>query len=296
MMKKKRRCESWFVRLGLAVGIAALGLSGVPSAASAAEVVQAARDALPDAVKDAGVLRLATSLQWPPFGYKNDNGDPEGIDIDLITLLAEKLGLTLEITDVKFPSIIPGVNTGRFDIGANQMSRQPEREKVVQFVVYFRSKMGLLVRQGVTDVDVDHLCGRTLALTQGSSQIKIADELSKDCVERGEEEISFLYYPNSADTYLAVANGRGGGFLTGQAVGVYIANHNDKLHMTRSTLADTASIAGIVVDKGNDQLAEAIQIALESAIEDGSYHKILEKYGAEDGALTIEEVRNPPDR
>ena len=103
-------------------------------------------------------------------------------------------------------------------------------------------------------------------------------------------------YPNSADTYLAVANGRGDGFLTGQAVGVYIADHNDKLHMTRSTLPDTATIAGIVVDKGNDQLAGAIQLALESAIEDGSYQAILEKYGADDGALTIEEVRNPPDR
>ena len=292
---KTRRCESWVVRLGLAAGVAILGLSGGPNAASAAEVVQEARDALPDIVRDAGVLRLATSLQWPPFGYKNDAGDPEGIDIDLVTLVAEKLGLTVDITNVKFPSIIPGVNTGRFDIGANQMSRQPEREEVVQFVVYFRSKMGLLVREGVTDVDVDHLCGRTLALTQGSAQINVATRLSEDCVGRGEEEITFLFYPNSADTYLAVANGRGDGFLTGQAVGVYIATRNDKLHMTRSTLADTASIAGIVVDKNNDQLAEAIQIALISAIEDGSYMKILEKYGAEDGALTVEEVHNPPD-
>ena len=293
---KTRSCESWLVRLGLAAGIAALGLSGVANLASAAEVVQEARDALPDTVKDAGVLRLATSLQWPPFGYKDENGEPEGIDIDLITVLAEKLGLTLEITNVKFPSIIPGVETGRFDIGANQLSRQPEREKVVQFVVYFRSKMGLLVRKGVTDVDVDHLCGRTLALTQGSAQIKVAAQLSENCVEQREEEISFLFYPNSADTYLAVANGRGDGFLTGQAVGVYIAKHNDKLHMTRSTLAETASIAGIVVDKDNDQLAEALQIALISAIEDGSYMKILQEYGAEDGALTVEEVRSPPDR
>jgi polar amino acid transport system substrate-binding protein len=293
---KTRRCGSSLVWLGLTAGVAVLGLSGVPSPGSAAEVVQEARDALPDSVKDAGVLRLATSLQWPPFGYKDDNGEPEGIDIDLITVLAEKLGLTLEITDVKFPSIIPGVETGRFDIGANQLSRQPEREKVVQFVVYFRSYLGLLVRRGVTDVDVDHLCGRTLALTQGSAQIKVAEQLSKDCVAQGKDEIGFLFYPNSADTYLAVANGRGDGFLTGQAVGVYIAKHNDKLHMTKSTLAETASIAGIVVDNDNDQLAEALQIALVSAIEDGSYMKILEEYGAEDGALTAEEVRNPPDR
>ncbi len=293
-MKKTKRYSGRFAGLVLVAAIAVIGLSGVRGAA-AAGVVQAAHDALPESVKSAGILRLATSLQWPPFGYKNEAGDPEGIDIDLITVLAEKLGLKLEITNVKFPSIIPGVDTGRFDIGMNQLSRQAEREKVVQFVVYFRSNMGLLVRAGVTEVDVDHLCGRTLALTQGSAQIKVAERLSAKCTAEGQGEISFLFYPSSADTYLAVANGRGDGFLTGRAVGVYIAKHNDKLHMTKSTLPDVSSIAGIVVAKDNDQLAEALQIALISAIDDGSYMEILENYSAADGALTVEEVHNPPD-
>lgn len=295
MMKTGNR-GSWIGGLGLAIGLALLGLWGAQNTAAAADVVQEARAALPDNVRKVGMLRIATSLQWPPFGYKNDKGDAEGIDIDLLKLLAAKLGLTVDLTDVKFPTIIPGVSTGRFDLGANQMARTAEREKVAQFVVYFRSKMGLLVRKGVTDVDVDHLCGRTLALTQGSSQVAVAQRLSDNCVKGGKKEIGFLFYPNSADTYLAVGNGRGDGFLTGQAVGAYIAKHNDKLHMTKSTLADTASIAGIVVDKGNDQLAKAVRLALESAIKDGSYRKILEKYSAADGALTINEVRTPPEK
>jgi polar amino acid transport system substrate-binding protein len=288
--------SSWLARFGLAAGLAVLGLYGAPGTVSATDVVKAARDALPDAVRSAGVLKLATSLQWPPFGYKNEKGEPEGLDIDLIRLLGEKLGLTVEITNVKFPSIIPGVTTGRFDVGMNQLSRTEERRKVADFVVYFRSNMGLLVRRGVTDVDVNHLCGRTLALTKGSAQIAVAQRLSDACVKAGNKEISFLFYPNSADTYLAVGNGRGDGFLTGRAVGVYIAQHNDKLHMTTPTLADTSSIAGVVINQGNTELETAVRLALESAIEDGSYHKILQKYGAEDGALTVEEVRSPPER
>lgn len=289
-MKKTPNIKSWLI------GFAFFTVVGSTTAAGAADVVEAARAALPENVKSSGMLKIATSLQWPPFGYKNEQGEGEGIDIDLLKLLAEKLGLKPDITDVKFPSIIPGVSTGRFDVGANQMARTAEREQVAQFVVYFRSNMGLLVRRGVSGVDVNNLCGRTLALTQGSSQVAIAQNLSDRCVKDGKKEISFLFYPNSADTYLAVGNGRGDGFLTGTATGTFIAKHNDKLQMTRATLPDTASIAGIVIGKENNQLATAVRLALESAISDGSYHKILEKFGAPDGALTIAEVRKPPER
>jgi polar amino acid transport system substrate-binding protein len=287
-MKRTLSIRFWLV------GLALLGL--LSAGAGATEVVKEARDALPENIKSAGMLKIATSLQWPPFGYKNEQGDPEGVDIDLLKLIAAKLGLKPDITDVKFPTIIPGVSTGRFDIGANQMSRTAERLQVAQFVVYFRANMGLLVRRGVTDVDVNHLCGRTLALTQGSAQVLVAERLSAQCVKDGKKEITFQFYPNSADTYLAVGNGRGDGFLTGTAVGTYIAKHNDKLQMTKATLPDTSSIAGIVIGKENHQLATAIRLALESAIADGSYRKILEKFGATDGALTIAEVRNPPER
>jgi polar amino acid transport system substrate-binding protein len=271
------------------------GIAGGAMAAPAPAVVTPARDALPEAVKSAGVLRLATSLQWPPFDYANDKGEAEGIDIDLITLLSAKLGLKLEPTNLKFPGIVPGVTTGRFDVGMDQLARTPEREKVAQFVVYYRSGLGLLVRQGVTDVDVNHLCGRTLALTQGSSQVATAQSLSDDCVKQGKQAIAFQFYPASADSYLAVSNGRGDGFLTDPAVGAYIADRNGNLHMTQGTLPGTSDLSGIVIAKDNDQLAKAVRLALESAVEDGSYTQLLKKYHAEEGALTLAEVRNPPE-
>jgi polar amino acid transport system substrate-binding protein len=92
---------------------------------------------------------------------------------------------------------------------------------------------------------------------------------------------------------MAVSNGRGDGFLTDPAVGAYIASQNNKLHMTEATLPETSDLAGIVIDKNNDQLAKAIRLALESAIEDGSYLQILKKYHADDGAVTLAEVRTP---
>jgi polar amino acid transport system substrate-binding protein len=281
------------VRFGLVCCFTAFGVAVGPKAAAAVEVVTQARDALPDAIRSAGVLRLATSLQWPPFDYSNEKGDPEGLDIELITLLSAKLGLKLEPTNLKFPAIVPGVTTGRFDVGMDQLARTAERQKVAQFVVYYRSELGLLVRDGVTDVDVHHLCGRTLALTQGSSQVATSQRLSDACVKDGKQAITFQFYPASADSYMAVSNGRGDGFLTDPAVGSYIAAHNDKLHMTRATLPETSDLAGIVIAKDNDQLAKAIRIALESAIQDGSYLQILKKYHADDGAVTLAELNSP---
>jgi len=261
-------------------------------ACHARAVDQAAHAKLPTKIKQSGVLQVATSLQWPPFDYKSDAGEPDGIDIRLVKAIAERLGLKPKFTDVKFPSIVPGVSTGRFDIGVDQLAETPARAKVVQFVVYYGSALGLLVRQGST-VNLHNLCGHTLALTQGSSQVAVAQHLSDECVSHHEKPISMLSYPDSADTYMAVANGRGDGFLTDTAVGVYIARHNGKLSMAPGSLPETRSLAGIVIAKENTQLANAVRRALLDTMRDGTYKKILSEYGVAGAALTPSEVHSP---
>jgi len=258
-----------------------------------AQVVEAARAALPEAVRAAGALRVATSTQWPPFAYQSENGEPDGIDIRLVRLLAGKLGLRPAIEDVKFPAIVPGVSNGRYDVGLNQINITAERAKAVDFLPYSQDGLGLLVRRGVAGVDVNNLCGRTLVLTQGSAQVAIAERLSTGCKERGEMGIAFLFFPNSADTYLALANGRGDGFLIGKASGTYIAKGNDKLDMTATTLSGLNTVSGIVIAKGNTALHEGLRLALESALADGSYAKVMADFGVPDGALTVEQIRNP---
>jgi polar amino acid transport system substrate-binding protein len=287
------------VRCGLGALLLALGgLLAQPAWSQAVPVVEQARAALPAAMRDSGVLKVATSLQWPPFDYQGENGKPDGIDIRLVGLLAAKLGLRAEFSDIKFPSIVPGVATGRYDIGVDQISITPERLKAVSFLPYYQSAYGLLVREGVTGIDVNHLCGRTLVLTQGSAQVTDAQTLSGQCVKSGQAPIAFLFYPSSAETYLALANGRGDGFMTDRAVGVYIAQGNNKgnskLTMTASSLPGMINTAGIVIGRDNGELREALRLALESAIADGGYQKIMSDFGVPEGALTVEQVRHPP--
>ncbi len=273
------------------VGLLGLGLLlGHPLHA---QVVDAARAALPDGVRASGTLKVATSTQWPPFAFVGENGEADGIDIRLAKLLATKLGLKPAIEDVKFPAIVPGVSSGRYDIGLNQINITAERAKAVDLLPYSQDGLGLLVRRGTPGVDVNDLCGRTLVLTQGSAQVGIAEGLSAKCKERGQQEIAYLFFPNSADTYLALANGRGDGFLIGKASGVFIARSNPKLEMTTSNLAGVNTLSGIVIGKGNTALHEALRLALESAVADGSYAKIMADFGVPDGALTVEQIRSP---
>ena len=209
--------------------VGALAMALLPVGARAQGTTEAAKAALPAATRASGVLRVATSLQWPPFAFTDADGKPDGIDIRLVTMLAQRLGLRADIEDTKFPTIVPGVSSGRYDAGLNQINITAERAKVVDFVPYSKDGLGLLVRRGTAGMDVNDLCGRTLVLTQGSAQVGIAERLSAACVTAGRKEISFLFYPNSADTYLALANGRGDGFLIGRASGLNIAKTNPKL-------------------------------------------------------------------
>ncbi len=254
---------------------------------TAAKVDQAARGQLPEATRSAGVLKVATSLQWPPFGFKDEQGKPAGLDLDLMTALAARLGLKASITDIKFDSIIPSVQNGRYDVGVNELGDIPERRSVVQFVDYYTGGIGVLVPKGQTsDIAPTNLCGHTMSLTQGSSQVELGKRISKQCVAEGKPAIDFKMFSDSASTILAVANKRVEGFMTDVAVGVHLTRTTNKtLSVLPGTVPDSEDRAGIVVAKDNDPLAKALQTGLQGMIEDGSYRKILEKWGVPDQAV-----------
>jgi polar amino acid transport system substrate-binding protein len=278
--------------------VALLALLFAPTLAAAQSAVDpAARDALPEKLRQSGTLEIATSLQWPPFDFSGEDGAPDGLDIRLVKALAGKLGLAANFTDVKFPAIVPGVSTGRFDIGVDEIADTAERRKAAQFVRYYKGGLGLLVQQGAAGIDPNHLCGRSVALTQGSFQVSVAERLSTACAAAGEKPIAQIFFPDSADTYLAVANARADAFMTDRAVGIYIAKHNGKLSALEGIVNGTDNVSGIVVAKDNDALAGALKLALKSMIQDGSYQAVLSMYGVPESAVTAAEVdaSTPPD-
>jgi polar amino acid transport system substrate-binding protein len=279
----------------LLANVAALGLVfalGGHATAQSIAVSEPARAALPAKVRDGGELKVATSLQWAPFAYRSDKGEPTGIDIALMKVIAAKLGLKPTFDDLKFPAIVPGVSTGRYQVGVDQIAISPERLAAVDMVPYFDTASAVLVPAGKTIKDLGNLCGMTFVVTQGSYQVRQLQQLSDACVARGAQPIAQQLYPSSAETLLAIANGRGDAFLTAAPQGVYIARVNPKVELVKGDVPNLErSPAGIVLEKGNADMRKAIALALASTIEDGSYKAILDEYGVPNAAVPIDTVR-----
>lgn len=248
-------------------------------------VNEEARALLPDSVRKSGKLKVATSLTWAPFDYKDENGEATGIEVGMMNAIAETLGVEAEITDIDWQSLVPSVSNGRFDIAMNQLEDTAERRQEVQFVHYYEDALAVLTKQGV-DIDPENLCGEEIAVTQGSSQQGTIARLSDECVAGGKTAINVKVFSESAATILAVQNGRAASMLMGRAGGVYLQQTEAAdLQVSKGLVPGTEALSGFVVKKDNDQLAKAIQAALQSLLDDGWYKKFLAEYGVADGAL-----------
>ena len=76
-----------------------------------------------DDIKKAGELVIATSPDFPPFEELKSNGTVEGIEIDIMNIICEKLGVTLKIEQMDFDSVLPGVQAGKYDVGVSGIHR-----------------------------------------------------------------------------------------------------------------------------------------------------------------------------
>lgn len=282
MNGKMGRGFNGFTRIMMTMATAMTAMVSIQVNAQA--VVPAARAALPESIRKSGVLKVAGAMVWPPFNWMQ-NGHVVGMEVDLSRLMAAKMGLRAEIADIKFATLILSVRNGRYDIAIGQLGISAKRQKAVDFVPNYLSRFSMLVKNGRTGVDINNLCGRHMAATVGSAQIPVLQKLSAQCVAAGKPALATDLYGDPLNTYLALANGRGDGYLVAQAPGIYIAKRFPRLAVAPGLLRDMSTLSGFVVAKNKPDLRRALSIALSSAIADGSYMAILRKYGVEIGAV-----------
>ncbi len=266
---------------------------GAATAAANTTVDQQARKLLPAAVTDRGTLRIATMLDWPPFTYKSSDGKPTGIDMDLVNAISKTLGLKPAITSLADGGWIPGIQNGKFDIAVSQLAISPERAAVVGFVDYIGNPLGLMVRQADKGkIDPANLCGQKLVGTTGTGPLSFGRQYSKtECVAKGKPPIKFQVYGDSGTTVLALANGRGQGFLVDNAVGTYTAKTTKKhLVMDDGFVPGSTTRSGIAFAKQQPQVGAAVRAALVTLAKNGTYQKILANWGIAKEALTPQQI------
>ena len=133
------------------------------------EQIEATDDSL-QKVLDAGKLVIATSPDFPPFENLEDDGSIVGIEIDILNLICEKLGVKLEIQQMDFDSILPGLTAGKYDLGVSGFTATEERKQNSLFTdPYCLAAISIVVPEGSAVKTKADLAGKAISCQSGTT-------------------------------------------------------------------------------------------------------------------------------
>jgi polar amino acid transport system substrate-binding protein len=235
---------------------------------------------LPEAVKQAGVVKIGTEALYPPFeSFGPDNKQIVGLDPDMANALGQLLGVKVTITHTAFDGLLTALDGGRFDLVMAAITDTKARQAKYDFVDYFKTGQAIVVKKGNPEgiKGVPDLCGRSVAVLTASTQEKLLAEFNgKECAAK---KIKVTALPNDKDALLQVRTGRADANFTQDAVGRYNSKTiggGNQFEVANSEPMLPVQV-GIVFTKEDTQLRDAVQAALKELIANGSYDKILEK-------------------
>ena len=277
-----------FVRRRRHGAVAALALGSLVLAGCSATA-----DAEADGVRTIqdGKLTVGISVPYPPMEYFEADGTTlTGADIDLVTEVANRMDLELDLQKTAWDGLLPGVKSARYDMVWSAIGDFKDRQEQVDFVDYLSVRSAVVVNaqdSGQYSSQED-LCGKTVGGTKGSVAITIAQEFTAECEEAGREALVISEFPDGATGLLALRSGRSDAQILDGPSAVYqveTAGEGDAYAIALDGVGPVA-IYGAGINKADQQLRDAVAEEINAMIEDGSYRKILDKYGL--GAYAID--------
>ncbi|MHB8531883.1 MAG: ABC transporter substrate-binding protein, partial [Solirubrobacteraceae bacterium] len=185
--------------------------SPTSSAPVTASVSSAVAGQVPAKYKSKGTLEVASEAQYAPNEFLASDGHTIiGMDPDLVSALAETMGLKAKFSDAQFEAIIPGIQAGRYDLGASSFTDTKERQKKVDFVTYYNAGISFYAKSGSNPgvESVKDLCGKTVAVEKGTVEQEESEKQSKACTKEGKKSVTVLSFPGQNAVTLAIASGR----------------------------------------------------------------------------------------
>jgi len=253
--------------------VAALLFAMVPVAASAAQTP----------------LRVGSDISYAPFEFIAPHAHAvQGFDYDLAQALAAQTGTAASFVNHDFNGLLPALKNGTFDIVMSAMSDTRARSKQVDFVDYFLAGSGMLVNAGNPHhiFNLASLCGMSVDMQRGTSQQTAVEAQSKSCTQIGLKPIAIKAYATDDEALKH--------FLAGETV-AHISDYPVVAHLARTLQGGNRYIVagrqfgvvpyGIAVSKKNPVLRDRMQTALTKLIENGTYDRLLEKWGLQQGAM-----------
>lgn len=242
---------------------------------------------LPQEIQDSGTLKVGTEALYPPYEYLDSDGSTViGLDIDLFDAVTDKLGIDYTLDNIAFDSLLPSLETNRYDTIVAAITDNAERQENYDFIDYFEAGQSIVVLKDNPESisSFEDLCGKTTSVLKTSAQESYLQELNETTCEGN--PIDILSQQSDNDALLQVQNGRAVGVVSQDPVARYNAEKvgNGQFIVANEEPADPQPL-GYVVRKGDTELANAFQSALQSLKDDGTYEEILEQHGVASGAL-----------
>lgn len=238
---------------------------------------------LPEKLKNSGVLNVGMANNYPPNEFKDENGEPAGWSVDLTNAIGQVMGLEVNFDIGTFDNILPAINAGKNEMGMSSFTDTLEREKQVDFVNYYSAGIQWASPKGTT-VNPDDACGLKVAVQALTYQeTHEVPAKSKACTDAGKPAINIFKYDSQDQATNALVMGQVDAMSADSPVVLYaISKTDDKLQPAGETFE--VAPYGIPVAK-DSEFTPALQKALQTLIDDGTYDKILTKWGVESGGV-----------
>lgn len=245
--------------------------------------------AAPSAIAAQTTLRVGSDISYAPVEfYLPHSKTVAGLDYDLAQELAKHMGAALKFSNHDFNAMIPALQNGTFDIVMSAMSDSRQREKQVDFIDYFLAGSGVLVPKGnpLHIFTLGDLCGRAVDLQKGTSQEILLKAQSEKCQDVGLGAIKMLEFATDDQAFKQLIAGKSVAHISDFPVVAYMARtfeggkHFDVVGRQFGVVP-----YGIAVSKTKRPLRDAVQNALLKMVADGSYDRVLAKWGLQQGAL-----------
>ncbi len=233
-------------------------------------------------------LVMATNAAFPPYEYKDDNGEFAGIDIEIAKAIAEKLGMELKIEDVDFDTIVAGVESGKFTMGMAGMTVTDERKQSVNFTTtYAKGIQVVIVKEGSSITAADDFFnldaeGNWVSLKDANTKVGVQQGTTGDIYASSEPkdwgfgENNVVRYKTGADAIQALKEDKVSAVIIDNepAKAFVAANEGLKILAVDYANEDYA----ICVNKENTELLDKINQALKELKEEGKLDEIINKY------------------
>ncbi|MEH6958065.1 ABC transporter substrate-binding protein [Neobacillus drentensis] len=222
-------------------------------------------------IKKQGVLKIAVDDTFPPMEYRNEQNKLVGFDIDLANVLSKELGVKVEFIPTAWDGILPGLDAKRYDMIMSSMNITDERKKIVDFVEYMKLGQVVAVKSGNPQKiqSKEDLSGKIVGVQLGSTSESAAKEI------KGVKELKT--YNGYTDVFNDLGLGRLQGVIVAEAVGRYYKTTKpDAFDVVGGTFQSLP--VGIAVRKGDHELEEALQKAITTVKDNGTYAEVSKKW------------------